>query len=188
MTTTAQLTPSAWGRTPSSSSQRNIRVLFILCIGICIANQYGKIVKLVKIYPGNNDDINTSSKEKSESSFSFSSSSPPGHLFSPVQLSPTNKKCSKEDRRKVIDMTLINNELSTLELRLNELWNVVDTFYISESVVPFKPGASNKPLHLANAWDDFAKFHSKMVLYEIPEHVSRDVSGAAASKIGRAHV
>ena len=146
-----------------------------MCIGICIANQYGKIVKLVKIYSGNNDDINISS-------------SPPGHLFSPVQLSPTNKKCSKEDRRKVIDMTLINNELSTLELRLNELWNVVDTFYISESVVPFKPGASNKPLHLANAWDDFAKFHSKMVLYEIPEHVSRDVSGAAASKIGRAHV
>lgn len=102
-------------------------------------------------------------------------SSPPGHLFDPIELP---SQCSQKHRRKVIDMTLINNELSSLEIRLNELWNVVDVFFIAESAVPFKPGASNKPLHLTNNWDHFEKFHEKMVLYVIPEEISRGTGAA----------
>ena len=75
-------------------------------------------------------------------------------------------------------MTLINNELPSLELRLNELWNVVDVFHVSESVVPFKPDAPDKPLHLTERWDDFARFHGKMVLHVIPEEVGRGVAGS----------
>ena len=77
-------------------------------------------------------------------------------------------------------MTLINNELSSLELRLNELWNVVDVFFVSESIVPFKLGAEDKLLHLANRWQDFERFHSKLVLHAIPPETSR----GTGAKIG----
>lgn len=99
---------------------------------------------------------------------------PPGYLFDPVKISA---QCPQRKRRRVIDMTLINNELSSLELRLNELWNVVDTFFIVESTIPFKPGALPKPLHLTNHWKDFAKFHSKMVLHVIPPERSQRTGG-----------
>mmetsp|Transcript_29172 Transcript_29172/g.53804 ORF Transcript_29172/g.53804 Transcript_29172/m.53804 type:complete len:610 (-) Transcript_29172:287-2116(-) len=96
--------------------------------------------------------------------------SPPGYLFDPVEI-PT--QCPRKKRRRVIDMTLVNSELSSLELRMNELWNVVDIFFIAESTVPFKPGAPSKSLHLTNHWVDFERFHSKMVLYVIPPEISR---------------
>ncbi|KAL3822645.1 hypothetical protein ACHAXA_001798 [Cyclostephanos tholiformis] len=94
---------------------------------------------------------------------------PPGHLFDPVTM-PT--ECARTNRRRVIDMTLINNDLSILEIRLNELWNFVDVFFIAESTVPFKPDAKSKPLYLTTHWEDFRKFHSKMVLYVIPPEIS----------------
>mmetsp|Transcript_17545 Transcript_17545/g.37991 ORF Transcript_17545/g.37991 Transcript_17545/m.37991 type:complete len:594 (-) Transcript_17545:2281-4062(-) len=96
--------------------------------------------------------------------------SPPGYLFDPVKIPP---RCPRKQRRRVIDMTLINNELSSLELRLNELWNVVDTFFIAESTVPFKPGALSKPHYLADHWSDFERFHSKMVLITIDPVISQ---------------
>lgn len=95
---------------------------------------------------------------------------PPGALFDPI---PVPRKCSADEtRRRIIDVTLINNELSSLELRLNELWDVVDHFFVAESTIPFKPDAKPKPLHLKAHWDDFAKFHSKITLYEIPPEIS----------------
>ena len=94
---------------------------------------------------------------------------PPGHLFDPVAI-PT--QCTRKNRRRVIDMTLINNDLSPLEMRLNELWNVVDVFFIAESTVPFKPDAKSKPLYLTAHWKDFYRFRSKMVLFVIPPEIS----------------
>ena len=99
----------------------------------------------------------------------------PGSLFDPIEVNP---QCDKSKRRRVIDVTLINNELPSLELRLNELWNVVDVFYIAETAVPFKPGAPLKPTYLTDHWKDFEKFHSKIVLNVMPINASRDVEGA----------
>ena len=99
------------------------------------------------------------------------STSPPGSLFDPIQI---NSQCSPfQKRRRVIDMIFVNFELSSLELRLNELWNVVDVFLIAESTIPWKPDGKPKPTYLTNHWMDFAKFHSKMKLVVIPPEVSQ---------------
>eukprot|EP00568_Trieres_chinensis_P012122 CAMPEP_0183299462 /NCGR_PEP_ID=MMETSP0160_2-20130417/6198_1 /TAXON_ID=2839 ORGANISM="Odontella Sinensis, Strain Grunow 1884" /NCGR_SAMPLE_ID=MMETSP0160_2 /ASSEMBLY_ACC=CAM_ASM_000250 /LENGTH=303 /DNA_ID=CAMNT_0025461717 /DNA_START=261 /DNA_END=1172 /DNA_ORIENTATION=- len=90
-------------------------------------------------------------------------------------------QCPRNKRRRVIDMTLINNELAILELRLNELWNVVDFFFIVESTVPFKPDAAPKRLYLTDHWRDFSKFHSKMILHVIPPNISQH-TGAKVDK------
>ena len=134
-----------------------LRQTLTLFVGLYIGGMIGKLV-IDKQQPTN---INA---------FQHLGSSPPGYLFDPVEI-PT--QCPRKKRRRVIDMTLVNSELSSLELRLNELWNVVDIFFIAESTVPFKPSAPSKPLHLTNHWDDFERFHSKMVLYVIPPEISR---------------
>lgn len=104
-----------------------------------------------------------------------SSLGPAGSLFDPIEVEP---QCDKSRRRRVIDTTFVNNELSSLELRLNEMWNVVDVFYIAESSVPFKPGAPPKPTYLTDHWKDFERFHSKIVLNVLSENTSRSVEGA----------
>jgi beta-1,4-mannosyl-glycoprotein beta-1,4-N-acetylglucosaminyltransferase len=101
-------------------------------------------------------------------------------LFDPVVV---ESRCSSATgkRKRVIDVTRINNELSTLELRLNELWNVVDVFYIMETTVRFRPGMPPKPLYLTENWDRFKKFHSKIVLEVLPPEASQ---GAANDTFG----
>ena len=64
-------------------------------------------------------------------------------------------------------------ELSTLELRLNELWNVVDVFYIMETTVRFRPSSPPKPLYLTDNWPRFQKFHSKIILEVLPPEASQ---------------
>ena len=108
-------------------------------------------------------------KESTSFESQVSTVGPPGHLFDPVEI-PT--QCTRKNRRRVIDMTLINNDLSPLEMRMNELWNVVDLFFIAESTVPFKPDAKSKPLYLTAHWKDFYRFHSKMVIFVIPPEIS----------------
>ena len=101
----------------------------------------------------------------------------PGGLFSPVQITPQCPHNSTK-RRRVIDLTWVNVELPSLELRLNELWNVVDVFFISESTVswkanPFKNQTlAPKPLSVTEHWEDFHRFHSKMVVNVIPPEIS----------------
>jgi hypothetical protein len=91
-------------------------------------------------------------------------------LFDPVVL---ESRCNTTDKRnRLIDFTMLNNELSTLEIRLNYLWNVVDVFYIMETTVRFRPGAPPKPLHLTENWARFKKFHSKIVLVVLPPEAS----------------
>ncbi|KAL3779320.1 hypothetical protein ACHAWO_008510 [Cyclotella atomus] len=102
---------------------------------------------------------------------------PPGSLFDPVEVSP---QCSRNStqRRRVIDITWVNSELPSLELRLNELWNVVDVFFINESTIswkaiPFKNQTLKpKPLYVTEHLKDFHKFQSKIVVHVIPPEVS----------------
>lgn len=155
--------PKSNRRWPSRPTFRH--ALIILIAGLCIGRRGVTLFKGDVVY----DETRTFPKTHD----------PPGSLFDPIKIPP---RCSREKRRKVIDMTLINNELSSLELRLNELWNVVDVFYIVESSVPFKPGAPPKPLHLTNRWNDFARFHSKMVLRVIPPEISVGTGAAVDLK------
>lgn len=58
------------------------------------------------------------------------------------------------------DICLFYNELDLLELRLQELWDVVDRFGIIESPMTFS--GRPKPLFLSDAWTRFKPYESKI--------------------------
>lgn len=62
------------------------------------------------------------------------------------------------------------NELDLLELRLNELWDVVDRFVLVEA--PLTHSGNKKPLYYDINRDQFAKFQSKIIhiiAYNMPK-------------------
>jgi len=126
------------------------------------------------------DEATTTTRISAFSSLNYEPSHPeqfpPGTLFDPVTVPA---RCTQDKRRRIVDVTMINMELSLLELRLNELWNVVDTFFIMETAIPFKPGAPLKKLHLTNHWKDFSKFHSKIQLLVLDKNVSEGAANGA---------
>jgi beta-1,4-mannosyl-glycoprotein beta-1,4-N-acetylglucosaminyltransferase len=67
--------------------------------------------------------------------------------------------------RKIYDLFIINTELDWLEIRLEELWDYVDYFIITESAITFTNVP--KPLVVRENWDLFKKYHSKMVLFTV---------------------
>jgi beta-1,4-mannosyl-glycoprotein beta-1,4-N-acetylglucosaminyltransferase len=104
---------------------------------------------------------------------------PPGSLFDPVQVPPQCPQNSTQ-RRRVIDIIWVNSELPSLEMRLNELWDVVDVFFINESTIswkaiPFKNQTLEpKPLYVTRHLKDFHRFRSKMVVHVIPPKISHN--------------
>ena len=62
---------------------------------------------------------------------------------------------------RVIDSIIFFNELELLEMRLNILNDVVDTFVITES--PFTVSGNEKPLYYLENKDRFGKFNDKIV-------------------------
>lgn len=79
---------------------------------------------------------------------------------------------------KVYDCFTFFNELELLELRFEELWDVVDRFVIVEATQThqFKP----KPLYFGDNLQRFEKYLSKVthIVTEFPEHIQRlDVDG-----------
>ena len=60
----------------------------------------------------------------------------------------------------VYDCFIFFNELDLLELRLNELTSVVDTFVIAESTLTFQ--GKPKPLYFKENYERFSKFHNKI--------------------------
>ena len=102
----------------------------------------------------------------------------PGSLFDPVEV-PLQCPRNNSTRRRVIDIIWVNTELPSLELRLNELWNVVDVFFINESTIswkaiPFKNQTLKpKPLYVTeHLKTDFHKFQSKIIVHVIPPEIS----------------
>ena len=67
--------------------------------------------------------------------------------------------------RRVVDIFPFFNELDVLEIRLNELDAVVDTFVIAESNETY--GGDRKPLYLADNWNRFRAFHGKIQRHTI---------------------
>lgn len=61
---------------------------------------------------------------------------------------------------KVFDCFTFYNEFDLLELRLEELWDVVDYFVIAEANTTHQ--SKPKPFLLKDRWDDFKKYHSKI--------------------------
>ena len=68
---------------------------------------------------------------------------------------------TRDRRRKVYDLFLINTELDFLEIRLNELEKEVDFFIILESATTFQN--TPKPLYLNASLSKFAAFDSKII-------------------------
>ena len=77
---------------------------------------------------------------------------------------------TRNQRRKVYDLFLINTELDFLEIRLNELDKEVDYFVILESNTTFQ--MNRKPLHLTDNIYRFQDFQHKII------HRVLDYSGA----------
>ena len=74
---------------------------------------------------------------------------------------------------KVFDSIIFFNELELLEMRLNILNDVVDTFVITES--PFTVSGNEKPLYYQENKDMFGKFNDKIV-HHITEEIPNDFS------------
>ena len=74
---------------------------------------------------------------------------------------------------KVFDSFIFFNELDLLEMRLNILGDVVDTFVITES--PFTVSGNEKPLYFESNRDRFAKWANK-IHYNITETIPNDFS------------
>jgi beta-1,4-mannosyl-glycoprotein beta-1,4-N-acetylglucosaminyltransferase len=74
---------------------------------------------------------------------------------------------TRQPRRKIYDLLMINNEMDWLEIRMNTMSEHVDYFVILESPVTFT--GIEKPLTLQANWDRFAKFHKQMI-YKVEEN------------------
>lgn len=78
-------------------------------------------------------------------------------------------------RAKVVDTCMLFNELDLLELRLKELWAVVDRFVVVEAA--FTHAGARKPLFLSDHRTRFAPYREKLVhraLLESPVEEPRD--------------
>jgi beta-1,4-mannosyl-glycoprotein beta-1,4-N-acetylglucosaminyltransferase len=68
---------------------------------------------------------------------------------------------TRQPRRKIYDLLMINNEMDRLQIRMETMARHVDYFVILESVVTFT--GLEKSLTLKDNWDRFAKFHKQMI-------------------------
>ena len=64
---------------------------------------------------------------------------------------------------RIVDACIVFNELDLLELRLNELWDVVDQFVVVEA--PFTFAGRAKPCFVADAAARFAPYASKLSVH-----------------------
>jgi hypothetical protein len=67
---------------------------------------------------------------------------------------------------KIFDCFTFNNELDMLELRLQEHWDQVDHFVISEANLTHN-GAEKKPFVLYDNWDRFKDYHEKIIHIQV---------------------
>ena len=108
----------------------------------------------VSIYPGTNDAVQLS-------------------------LSPS----SSHRTRKVYDVFMFDHEFALLEVRLQELWDVVDHFVLIEA--PFSQAGRPKPLYFKENKDRYTKYMSK-ILHVMPEsntHLHENSQRGLAMKV-----
>ena len=69
--------------------------------------------------------------------------------------------------RKVYDCFMFYNELDLLELRLEEQYDHVDYFVISEANIDFQ--GNIKPFILEENWERYSKYHNKIVYVKVDD-------------------
>ena len=74
--------------------------------------------------------------------------------------------------RKVYDCFTFFNELDLLDIRLNEIYDKVDYFVISESNKSYT--GNDKDFNLEKNWDRFKKFHDKIIYIKVTDMPSGD--------------
>ncbi|KAG0197279.1 hypothetical protein BGX28_009230 [Mortierella sp. GBA30] len=79
---------------------------------------------------------------------------------------PQFHQSSTKPSKRVFDFLMVNDELDALWIRLNELYAVMDTFYIVESNMTFS--GRLKPLHYADNQHRFQRFSDKIVHVVVP--------------------
>jgi len=62
----------------------------------------------------------------------------------------------------IVDTFPFNKDFNTFEIRLNELWDVVDKFIVVESA--YTHSGLKKPLYLKDKFMSYKKYHSKLIL------------------------
>ena len=62
----------------------------------------------------------------------------------------------------IVDTFPFNKDFNTLEIRLNELWDIVDKFIVVES--SYTHSGLKKPLYLKDKFMSYKKYHSKLML------------------------
>lgn len=72
---------------------------------------------------------------------------------------------SANQPRKVYDLVLVDTELDWLEIRLAELYNVVDLFIVMEDTYTFT--GHNKTLYVRENWQRFAQWQDKIRLFTL---------------------
>lgn len=80
---------------------------------------------------------------------------------------------TRDQRRKIYDLFLINTELDFLEIRLNELDKEVDYFVILESPTTFQ--MNPKPLHLKDNLSQFKDFQHKIIHYVLDDSGAKKI-------------
>ena len=78
-------------------------------------------------------------------------------------------------KAKIYDCCMLFNELDILEIRLNELWDVVDNFVIVEATKSHT--GVPKPLYLQENWDRFKLYSSKIRYIIVDDFPDTDVWG-----------
>jgi beta-1,4-mannosyl-glycoprotein beta-1,4-N-acetylglucosaminyltransferase len=74
---------------------------------------------------------------------------------------------TRQPRRKIYDLLMVNNEMDWLEIRMDTMAKHVDYFVILESPVTFT--ALERQLTMMDNWDRFARFHKQMI-YKVLEN------------------
>src|ERR1700754_3840915 len=77
------------------------------------------------------------------------------------QLMPGTK------RRRRVDACLLHNELDLLTLRIEELWNQIDTFVVVEANATF--AGQPKPLFVREHWSQFESYSEKLVYRSVTD-------------------
>ncbi|KAF9906204.1 hypothetical protein BX616_000787 [Lobosporangium transversale] len=102
-------------------------------------------------------------QERYQTSLSSSSKS---HKDVSIPTPHTTQPISTTRFPRVFDIILLNSELELLDIRLNELYDVVDYFVIIESPITFS--GITKPLHYYENQERFKVFRKKIIHVVIP--------------------
>ena len=88
-----------------------------------------------------------------------------GEKTAVIDVHRPSSSSSPHTRRKVYDLSMFNDELNWLEIRLNETYHHVDYFVLVEGAQTFT--GLPKPMHLRDNMHRFAPYKDKIIYHEL---------------------